>query len=106
VAVLIVVGGVGGLMVVPLNALLQDRGNALLSAGRSIAVQGGNENASVLVCLGAYSALCAVDVSLVALMLGLGACVAAALAWLLLQERSRERRAVVHTDEWRAEAKA
>jgi len=106
VAVLIVVGGVGGLMVVPLNALLQDRGNALLSAGRSIAVQGGNENASVLACLGVYSALCAVEVSLVALMTGLGACVAAALAWLLLQERSRGRRAVAHTDEWRAEAKA
>jgi len=106
VAVLIVVGGVGGLMVVPLNALLQDRGNALLSAGRSIAVQGGNENLSVLVCLGVYSALCAADVSLVALMIGLGACVSAALAWLLLQERTRERRAVVHTDEWRAGAKA
>ena len=107
VAVLIVVGGVGGLMVVPLNALLQDRGNALLSAGRSIAVQGGNENASVLVCLGIYSALCAVDVSLVALMIGLGLSVAAALAWLLLQERARERRVVVvQTDEWRAEAKA
>jgi len=106
VAVLIVVGGVGGLMVVPLNALLQERGNALLSAGRSIAVQGGNENASVLVCLGAYSALYAMDVSLVALMIGLGAGVSAALAWLLLQERVRDRRAPVHTDEWRAEAKA
>jgi len=69
-------------------------------------VQGGNENASVLVCLAVYSLLCAVDVSLAALMAGLGACVAAALAWLLLQERSRERRAVAHTDEWRAGAKA
>jgi len=106
VAVLIVVGAVGGLMVVPLNALLQDRGNALLSAGRSIAVQGGNENASVLVCLGVYSALCAFDVSLVAMMIALGTCVAAALAWLLLQERVRDRRAVVQTDDWRAGAKA
>ena len=103
---LIVVGGVGGLMVVPLNALLQDRGNALLSAGRSIAVQGGNENAGVLVCLGLYSLLLAVDVPLVALMAGLGGCVASALALLLVQQRSRERRAAVQTDEWRAEAKA
>ena len=106
VALLIVVGAVGGLMVVPLNALLQDRGNALLSAGRSIAVQGGNENASVLVCLGVYSALVAADVPLVVLMAGLGVCVAAALAMLLWQQRARERRAAVHTDEWRAEAKA
>ena len=41
-------GAVGGLLVVPLNALLQHRGHQLLSAGRSIAVQGFNENASVL----------------------------------------------------------
>jgi MFS family permease len=106
IALLIVVGAVGGLMVVPLNALLQDRGNALLSAGRSIAVQGGNENASVLVCLGLYSALVAVDVPLVVLMAGLGLCVAAALAALLMRQRARERRAAIHTDEWRAGAKA
>lgn len=106
VALLIVVGAVGGLMVVPLNALLQDRGNALLSAGRSIAVQGGNENACVLVCLGVYSALTAVDVPLVVLMAGLGVCVALALAALLVRQRTCDRRAAGHTDEWRAEAKA
>jgi len=93
-------------MVVPLNALLQDRGNALLSAGRSIAVQGGNENASVLVCLGVYSGLVAVDVPLPALMVGLGVCVALALAAMMLRQRSRERRAPVQTDEWRAGANA
>jgi MFS family permease len=106
VAVLVVVGAVGGLMVVPLNALLQDRGNALLSAGRSIAVQGGNENASVLGCLGVYCALCACEVSLVSLMIALGCCVAAALARLSRRERVRERNAAAHTDEWRAEVKA
>ena len=106
VALLILVGAVGGLMVVPLNALLQDRGNALLSAGRSIAVQGGTENASVLVCLGLYSALVAACVPLVVLMAGLGACVAVALTGLLMQQRARERRTDHQTDEWRAEAKA
>ena len=40
------------------------------------------------------------------LMAGLGACVAGALALLLVQQRSRERRAAAQTDEWRAEAKA
>jgi MFS transporter, LPLT family, lysophospholipid transporter len=103
---LIVVGGVGGLMVVPLNALLQDRGNALLSAGRSVAVQGGNENASVLACLGVYTLLAALDVPLAVLMAGLGVGVAGALALLLMQQRVRERRAAVQTDEWRAGAKA
>ena len=48
---------VGGAMVVPLNALLQHRGHQLLAAGSSIAVQGFNENLSVLVMLGVY-ALC------------------------------------------------
>jgi MFS family permease len=106
VALLIVVGAVGGLMVVPLNALLQDRGNALLSAGRSIAVQGGNENACVLACLGVYTALVAMDVPLVVLMAGLGVCVAAVLAALLVRQRTFDRRAAIHTEEWRAEAKA
>jgi hypothetical protein len=105
-ALLILVGGVGGLMVVPLNALLQDRGNALLSAGRSIAVQGGNENASVLACLGVYTLLAALDVPLAVLMAGLGTCVAGALALLLVRQRSRGRRAAAQTDEWRVEAKA
>ena len=40
VPLLALVGAVGGFMVVPLNALLQHRGFVLLSAGRSIAVQG------------------------------------------------------------------
>ena len=110
VAVLVVVGVVGGLMVVPLNALLQDRGNALLSPGRSIAVQGGNENAGVLVCLGVYGALVALAVPLPVLMAGLGVCVAVALSALMLRQRffqrSRERQAVVQTDEWRAAANA
>jgi len=49
---LVLVGIVGGILVVPLNALLQHRGYALLSAGRSVAVQGFNENLSVLCMLG------------------------------------------------------
>lgn len=107
VALLIVVGALGGLMVVPLNALLQDRGNALLSPGRSIAVQGGSENASVLVCLSLYSALVAAEVPLVVLMAGLGVCVAVALGTLLIRQQARDRRAAaVQTAEWRAEAKA
>ena len=106
VAMLVAVGVVGGLLIVPLNALLQDRGNALLSAGRSIAVQGGNENACVLVCLGVYSALVALDVALPVLMAGLGACVASALAAMMLRQRFRGRREIVQTDEWRAAANA
>jgi hypothetical protein len=54
---LILVGGLAGFFVVPMNALLQHRGRLLMSAGRSIAVQNFNENLSVLLMLGLYSLL-------------------------------------------------
>jgi len=50
-------GIVGGFFVVPMNALLQHRGVVLLTAGRSIAVQNVNENASILAMMAGYSAL-------------------------------------------------
>jgi MFS family permease len=90
IVLLMIVGAVGGMLVVPLNALLQDRGNALLSAGRSIAVQGASENAGVLACLAVYAALAATDVPLVVLMAGLGAGVVAAMSALLLRQRARD----------------
>jgi MFS family permease len=86
---LVGVGAVGGLMVVPLNALLQHRGCTLLSAGRSIAVQGFNENASVLAMLAGYAALLALDVRIVPLMTGFGLAIAAAIGALWWRERRR-----------------
>lgn len=76
---LALVGVVGGILVVPMNALLQHRGHQLLTAGRSIAVQGYNENLSILVMLGVYSALLALEVAIVPLMIGLGTGVALAM---------------------------
>jgi len=87
---LVTVGAVGGLMVVPLNALLQHRGYALMSAGRSIAVQGASENASVLGFLGVYTALVALDVPLSVLMTGLGLAVVLALLALMAREARGE----------------
>ena len=45
---LIMLGGLGGFLVVPMNALLQHRGHSLMGAGRSIAVQNFNEQACIL----------------------------------------------------------
>ena len=81
--VLALVGAVGGAMVVPLNALLQHRGATLLSAGRSIAVQGFNENLSVLVMLGAYAGCEAAGVPIGVTLSGLGVLVAGAIAVLI-----------------------
>jgi len=56
-AVMLGVGLISGLFVVPMNALLQHRGVSLLSAGRSVAVQNVNENASIVLMMGVYSGL-------------------------------------------------
>lgn len=80
---LVCTGALGGLMVVPLNALLQHRGHVLLSAGRSIAVQGFNENASILVMLSLYAALLAAQVSIVHLMWCFGLLIAGVMCVLM-----------------------
>ena len=92
VPLLALVGAVGGVLVVPLNALLQHRGYTLLSAGRSIAVQGFNENLNVLAMLAGYAALIALDVPIVPLMWGFGLLVAGAIALLIRREHVMERR--------------
>jgi MFS family permease len=66
--VLAVVGMLGGMMVVPMNALLQHRGHRLLTAGQSIAVQGFNENLGILLVLGLYAMLVAAHLPANAIM--------------------------------------
>jgi MFS transporter, LPLT family, lysophospholipid transporter len=52
---LILLGGLAGYLVVPMNALLQHRGHNLMGAGRSIAVQNFNEQACILGLGGMYA---------------------------------------------------
>jgi MFS transporter, LPLT family, lysophospholipid transporter len=54
---MILVGGLAGFFVVPMNALLQHRGHILMGAGHSIAVQNFNENLSILMMTGLYALL-------------------------------------------------
>jgi MFS family permease len=86
VPVLVAAGALGGWMVVPLNALLQHRGAAVLTAGRSIAVQGFNENSGVLLGLALYAALVHLDVPVLGLLWGSGLAVSV-LMWLLMRWR-------------------
>jgi hypothetical protein len=83
---LVAVGAVGGLLVVPLNALLQHRGHLLLTAGRSIAVQGFNENASVLAMLALYAACTAMEWPIVPLMSGFGVAIAVVMGLLMWRD--------------------
>lgn len=86
---MVLVGAVGGAMVVPMNALLQHRGVQILSAGRSIAVQGFNENLSILLMLGTYALLQAAGVPLVWLMSGLGLFVCLCVLVLMIRRHAR-----------------
>jgi len=69
---MLLTGFAGGMLMVPMNALLQNRGYTLLTAGRSIAVQGFNENASVMLMLGVYSGLLALSLPLHWVMILMG----------------------------------
>ena len=77
---LMLVGALAGFFVVPMNALLQHRGCTLLTAGRSIAVQGFNENGGMLLMLGAYAGAIALNVSLELLVLGFSVMVTVGMA--------------------------
>ena len=64
VPLLIIIGGLSGFFVVPMNALLQHRGHILMGAGHSIAVQNFNENISILVMTGLYYLMIKMDMSI------------------------------------------
>lgn len=84
IALLLCVGVSGGMLLVPMNALLQHRGMQVLTAGRSIAVQGFNENLSVMVMLSAYSAMLALGVPLAYILLLLATLLIAGIAPLCM----------------------
>ena len=64
VPLIILIGGLAGFFVVPMNALLQHRGHILMGAGHSIAVQNFNENISILMMIGLYALLISIDLSI------------------------------------------
>ncbi len=64
VPLMILIGGLAGFFVVPMNALLQYRGHILMGAGHSIAVQNFNENLSILIMLALYAAMIRADLSI------------------------------------------
>ena len=64
VPLIVTIGALAGFFVVPMNALLQHRGHHLVGAGRSIAVQNFNENASILTMIAVYSLLLAAGLSI------------------------------------------
>jgi len=80
---MLITGFAGGMLMVPMNALLQNRGYNLLTAGRSIAVQGFNENASVMLMLGIYSGLLAMEFPLQWVMIFMGSTMVLGMLYLI-----------------------
>lgn len=86
-ALLLLIGMLGGFFVVPLNALLQERGKKSVGAGNAIAVQNLGENSAMLLMLGLYSLAVLVGVPAVAIGIGFGVLFALAIAALWLWQR-------------------
>ncbi|MBW7984625.1 lysophospholipid transporter LplT [Enterobacillus tribolii] len=88
---LVLVGIFGGFFVVPLNALLQERGRETVGAGNAIAVQNLGENAAMLLMLGLYSLVVKLGAPVIAIGVGFGALFALAIvgvwAWQIVRTK-------------------
>ncbi|MGV5912437.1 lysophospholipid transporter LplT [Escherichia coli] len=83
----ILIGVLGGFFVVPLNALLQERGKKSVGAGNAIAVQNLGENSAMLLMLGIYSLAVMVGIPVVPIGIGFGALFALAITALWIWQR-------------------
>ncbi len=93
---LILLGGIGGYLVVPMNALLQHRGHNLMGAGRSIAVQNFNEQACILGLGALYTGMTRVGMSAFGAITIFGLVVASTM-WLI--QRWHRNNCVQHAEE-------
>jgi MFS transporter, LPLT family, lysophospholipid transporter len=90
--VMVLVGSCGGFFVVPLNALLQERGREIVGPGNAIAVQNLAENAAMLVMIGLYTIAVRAGAPVVGTAGVFGAALAAAIGALwLYRVRTRGR---------------
>jgi len=88
-ALMAVVGACGGFFVVPLNALLQERGHESVGAGHAIAVQNLAENTVMLVLLGLYTLVDRAGAPVGATAAAFGAALSLAIGILWIQWRNR-----------------
>jgi len=82
VLMLIITGACGGFYVVPLNALLQERGHESVGAGHAIAVQNFFENFCMLLMIGFYTLLDRNGTSVITSTIAVGALVLVAISVL------------------------
>jgi LPLT family lysophospholipid transporter-like MFS transporter len=89
---MVIVGASGGFFVVPLNALLQERGHATVGAGLSVATQNLAENLAMVVMIGLYSLAMRAGMPITTLVGAFGGALAVAMSALwVYRSRSRVR---------------
>lgn len=71
-SVLLLIGTMGGMFIVPINAALQELGQQTIGSGRAIALQGFFQNIAMLLAVGSYSFAAAQQVNPIVAMLSLG----------------------------------
>lgn len=92
IVLLVLIGACGGFYVVPLNALLQERGHETVGAGHAIAVQNVFENSAMLIMVGLYTLMvkAGMDVITSASLFGLVVFLAiGTLAWQRVSQAKR-----------------
>jgi LPLT family lysophospholipid transporter-like MFS transporter len=82
ITIMVVVGACGGFFVVPLNALLQERGRETVGAGHAVAVQNLAENGAMLLILALYTLTVRAGAPITGLASGFGVLLAVAMSAL------------------------
>ncbi|MBD0383148.1 lysophospholipid transporter LplT [Paenibacillus sedimenti] len=87
IALLLLVGFSGGVFIVPMNSVLQDKGQRMIGAGKTIAVQNFIENTLMLIGVGTYTQISKSGISADLSITGIAAILAAFVAYLMVQRK-------------------
>jgi LPLT family lysophospholipid transporter-like MFS transporter len=83
------IGVSGGFYVVPLNALLQERGHETVGAGNAVAVQNFFENISMMALVGLYILMQKINLPIASIALIFGVLIFCAIGMLVFGRLSR-----------------
>ncbi|TCK16927.1 LPLT family lysophospholipid transporter-like MFS transporter [Thiogranum longum] len=86
---LLVIGMTGGLFVVPVNAAVQHEGHHSIGSGHAVAIQNFFQNLAMLLSVGLYTLLLALEISVIPVIAGLGVFVMTAAILLPARHLSR-----------------
>ncbi|UKS27817.1 lysophospholipid transporter LplT [Paenibacillus sp. HWE-109] len=87
IGLLLLIGFSGGVFIVPMNTVLQDKGQRMIGAGKTIAVQNLLENAMMLAGVGIYTQISADGLSPDSSITGIAVILAGFVGYLILQRQ-------------------